>query len=267
MRRVPRSCLTRLAAHLRDALMVWSPLYLRTRTGFLVRITRRTEARIYERMFVEDMFPLAALQWRKVPSRPVVFDVGACFGFFALSAMDRHPDAQVHLFEANPRLIPVIEHHRDINGCANWTINHGAVGASSQPLELHLSSTPLVASLNAAKARAHHAKGAIKVPGIRLDDYIAAKAIARIAIMKLDVEGCEEQIITHSPATFQLVEALFIRIFPGFSDLSRVQELLRPHGLRLASSAVHHHDEYLFLRSPESGLDQGSTSTQSMGSA
>jgi FkbM family methyltransferase len=235
--------------------MGWSPLYLRTRTGFLVRISRRTEARIYERMFVEDMFPLAAIQWREFPQRPVVFDVGACFGNFALSAMDRHPDAQVHLFEANPHLLPVIEHHRDINGCANWTINHGAVGDSSQPIELHLSSTPLVASLNAAKAHAHHAKGTVRVPGIRLDDYVAAKSIARIAIMKLDVEGCEEHIIRHSPATFDRVEALFIRLFPGFSDLSRVQELLRHHNLRLAAAAVHHHNEYLFLRSSESRID------------
>lgn len=265
MRSAPRSWPTRLAAHLRDALMAWSPLYLRTRTGFLVRITRRTEARIYERMFVEDMFPLAAIPWRELPQRSVVFDVGACFGYFALSAMDRHPDAQVHLFEANPRLIPVIEHHRDLNGCAQWTINHGAVGASSQPLELHLSSTPLVASLNAAKAKAHRAKGTVKVPGIRLDDYVAAKAITRIAIMKLDVEGCEEQIITHSPATFQRVDALFIRIFPGFSDLARVQELLRPHGLHLASATVHHHDEYLFLRPLESGREP--TTAQSAGSA
>ena len=248
MRTQPRTWSTRLLAHVRDALMAWSPLYLRTRTGFLIRITRRTEARIYERMFVEDMFPLAAIARHETLVRPVVFDVGACFGYFSLSVMDHHPDAEIHLFEANPRLIPVIEHHRDINQCTGWTVNHGAVGSSSEPLDLYLSRTPLVASLNAAKAEAHRAQGAVKVPGIRLDDYVNAKGIKQIAIMKLDVEGCEEQIIQHSPATFAKVEALFIRIFPGYSELARVQELVRPHGLQLAVSATHHHNEYLFVR-------------------
>ena len=248
MRKPPRTIASRIVAHVREYLQLWSPLYLRTRTGLLVRITRRTEMRIYERMFVEDMFPLTAITTASDQAKPGVFDVGACFGYFSLSVLDRFPDAQVHLFEANPKLIPIIRHHRDINDCHGWTINHAAVGSSAEAVTIFLSSTPLVASLNPCKAAQHCARGACAVPGIRLDDYLAASSIDRIDIMKLDVEGSEEEIIRASPSTFARVEALFIRVFPPFSELKRVEDLLLPQGLRLSEAAQHHHDEYLFIR-------------------
>lgn len=199
MRNPPRTLLSRLLAHMRDFFMKWSPLYLRTRTGYLICITRRTEARIYERMFVEDLFPPAAIRRSSEMKSPVVFDVGACFGFFSLSVMDYYPDAHIHLFEANPKLISAIDHHRDINACTNWTVNHGAVASTSGEVSLFLSSSPLAASLNPQKAAEHKGKGSITVPGIKLDDYVCERSIEHIDIMKLDVEGCEEQIIASSP--------------------------------------------------------------------
>lgn len=228
--------------------MKWSPLYLRTRTGYLICITRRTEVRTYERMFVEDLLPLAAI-WRSSERKsPVVFDVGACFGYFSLSVMDYYPDAKVHLFEANPKLISVIDHHRKINSCTNWTVNHGAVACTSGEVNLFLSSSPLAASLDPKKAAEFKAKGSILVPGINLDDYVNEKSIDYIDIMKLDVEGCEEQIIVSSPKTFSLVEVLYIRIFPGFSQRKRVSELLIQHDLHLAEGATYDCGEHLYVR-------------------
>ncbi len=114
-----------------------------------------------------------------------LFDVGANFGLvtFGTVPLVQGPGTGFHLFEANPRIIPLL--HRS---AAEWpgesfAINHCCV--SDRPGTSHLW-TP-----DASWGHALIADSGDPVPNLVLDDYITARKIDRITFLKMDIEGWE----------------------------------------------------------------------------
>src|SRR5690348_3090371 len=55
-----------------------------------------------------------------------IVDVGASFGFFSLAARARYPDAAIHAYEPNPRILPLLRANTSGFGVA---VHPEAVGA------------------------------------------------------------------------------------------------------------------------------------------
>ncbi|MGA2131865.1 MAG: FkbM family methyltransferase [Bryobacteraceae bacterium] len=93
-------------------------------------------------------------------------DVGAHVGQYTLLAAGLvGPQGRVHSFEPDPRTFALLQHNVSANGLTNVTINHCAVAATTG------------------------ADSALRTQS--LDDYIAARGIAQVDLIKIDIDGGE----------------------------------------------------------------------------
>lgn len=134
----------------------------------------------------------------------IVFDVGANFGYYGLLSAQRNfsDEQKIIFFEANPNLTPYINKTLSINGLhkncvvenlgvsdkkgmAELTILEDFIACSSLHSEAHLDSylhgkMPIKAAEK------------VKIPTVTIDQYCKDNKISRIDLMKLDIEGFEE---------------------------------------------------------------------------
>jgi FkbM family methyltransferase len=119
----------------------------------------------------------------------VVFDVGANVGFYTLLLAGRvGPTGRVHAFEPDPLSFGILR--RRAAGRSNVEITQTAVGDHTGTITLYTNRS------NRADNRVHPSLGsetaeAVEVPLTTLDDYCAARNIARIDAVKMDIQGAE----------------------------------------------------------------------------
>lgn len=247
--RPQRSPIERLGGHWRDFFIRCFPIHARSRSGFVVPIWDRTQRRIYERIFVEDMFPLDRYRGLIARAAPVVLDVGAHTGLFALSVADRWPQASIHLFEPVPRLARRIAELAKLNRLeARWHIEQAAVDVSSGEATLFTTRTPLGATLLKEKAAEVGLRRAIRVRALSLVEYCAANRLTGFDVVKLDVEGHELAILDAALPIIATARLVFARVFPPRSTREAVAARLAAYGFKEAPEDHRGGDEYLFVR-------------------
>lgn len=168
----------------------------------------------------------------------VVFDPGANIGYFAavcLGLVGR--EGHVYSFEpSNAAHAHIVKNNPAPP--ANWTLEHAALTDHSGEMTFY--DTPRVMTRGFAclegtyepKDRMPH-----RVQVFSLDDYCASRNIARIAFLKLDIEGSElkalhgaARMLASDAVRTVLVETTLLQ---HTVDLTRaIDDLLRGHGFR-----------------------------------
>lgn len=247
--RPSRGPFERLGAHGRDFLIRWFPIDARSRSGFVVPIWDRTQRRVYERIFVENTYPLDRHRELVGSAEPEVLDIGAHTGLFALSVADRWPQARIHLFEPVPRLARHIAALARRNGLApRWRIEEAAVDVCDGHRTLFTTRTRLGATLLRGKAVELGLRRPLQVRTVGLREYCSAQSIASFAIVKLDAEGHELPILDSALPILASARLLFVRVFPPHSTRATVSARLAPFGFREALDDYPGGDEHLFVR-------------------
>lgn len=134
---------------------------------------------------------------RLIQQEDTVFDVGANLGVYSLlfsRLVGRR--GRVHAFEPGPPTFAGLNGHLEREGpCRNLTANHMAVGAAAGTATLYLPgddhgqaslSRQTAGSWTMAPAVAEFA-----VPMTTLDAYAVEQNVARVDLIKIDVEGAE----------------------------------------------------------------------------
>lgn len=140
-----------------------------------------------------------------------LFDAGANLGLvtFGVVPLVADLDTKCHLFEANARLIPLLELSAREWPDRDFSIQHCCVtdvpGVSFHTLPDSEWSHGLIAERGD------------EVRNLALDDYVADRRVERIGFLKLDVEGWELHALRGAQRTLEsgLVQAGFIEINPG----------------------------------------------------
>jgi FkbM family methyltransferase len=122
----------------------------------------------------------------------VFLDVGANVGHHALY-MATHVK-QVHAFEPNPALWPLIEEKLYINNVQNTFLHRKGLGVKSGKLPLYLSPESGGSSLIAGTNGTDPASSVL-ASIVRGDDFLPKFKIKKIDLIKLDVEGFEKSVI------------------------------------------------------------------------
>ena len=139
-----------------------------------------------------------------------LFDVGANFGLvtFGTVPLVQGAGTRFHLFEANHRIIPLLERSAREWPGEQFDINHCCV-SDEQGISHHL--LP-----DAAWGHGHISDHGHPVANLRLDDYIEERQIDRISFLKLDVEGWEIRALNGARQALSSgkVEAGFIEVAP-----------------------------------------------------
>lgn len=131
-------------------------------------------------------YPITRLIEALIAPGMVFFDVGANAGFFSLLASTKCD--QVYAFEPLPSNLRRVRRNLEINSLRNVTVIEKAVGDREGSATLYVpeSDNSGLASLNASVGGK-----SIEVPLITLDGFVREQGIAKVDVMKIDIEGAE----------------------------------------------------------------------------
>ena len=177
---------------------------------------------------------------KALPAGGVVLDVGAHIGGFSLIAAQAvGPRGRVFAFEPVSSNKDLLEHNAMINGI-NWmTAIEAAVGRNNSSIKLLVSDVDTMwASTRPAWTEVlHHgvASGYItarQVPVVTVDHFLREHAIATVALMKIDVEGAEMDVLAGAADSLATgrVQQLIIEVHGPTVKWKDVAAILRRYG-------------------------------------
>lgn len=161
-----------------------------------ISLARRRDFVMYASLFAHDEYR-ADLWGRELAqqSGPLILDVGANLGFFALRCWALCHAARLRCFELIPECAAAAESRLRQCGCGDYRVINAAVGAVAGGHLTVRYDTPSSATNSTTQD-----KGVFyaSVPRVALDDWFPREELrsARPFLVKIDVEGCERDVIT-----------------------------------------------------------------------
>jgi FkbM family methyltransferase len=160
---------------------------------------------------------------RHVPKGGVMFDLGANFGYYAITvASALHGDCRIYAFEPNPSTMQRFRKNVELNGTRGLHLLD--MGLSDVPGHAMVVETP--AHSGAAYLRQTSRLG---VPVTTLDIFCEQHGIDRLDLIKMDIEGAELRALRGGIETFKRFRpAMLIELNPetfgreGYSVLDLV---------------------------------------------
>ncbi len=133
--------------------------------------------------------------WQKLAREArVVFDVGANAGIYSLAALSSNPDATVYAFEPTPEIAARLRAAADLNGLDQLNVHEAAVMAEPGYAMLIRCRGADGANdgMNFIKLQSESGE---RVRTESLDTFCRARAIGKIDLMKIDVQGQEGSVL------------------------------------------------------------------------
>ncbi|MEM8654476.1 MAG: FkbM family methyltransferase [Pseudomonadota bacterium] len=120
----------------------------------------------------------------------IVLELGGGIGYMSTLVATKQAIDHVHVFEANPRLIPYIHDVHKVNKVTNATVHNAILGARKGKAKFHVRKNFLASSLSEIKGR----------PAIAIEDIDVVNARATIksiapTVLICDIEGAEVDVI------------------------------------------------------------------------
>jgi FkbM family methyltransferase len=148
------------------------------------------ERSIYLRVFDREGLALVSEFLRP---GTVFVDVGANVGFYTLLGASLVGDGgHVYAFEPSPYAGDKLRTTVAANALSNVTIEAAALGEEAGTAQMHLPAT--MENYTPSMVAGEGVTG-VDVPVFRLDDYLEARGVAGVDLMKLDVEGYEPNVL------------------------------------------------------------------------
>jgi len=170
---------------------------------------------------------------RRSPVSPTIFDVGANTGYYTLTSLAISPAARVHAFEPVQHIVRALSENVSNNRLtANVRINACAVTDRSGSVALHVpeetwgNATLSVDGFRGLRGHLEH------VAAVTLDEYAAEHEIERIDVLKIDVEGHENAVLSGARRVMtQQRPAVLCECLPEL-DADALNGLLREFGYK-----------------------------------
>jgi FkbM family methyltransferase len=123
-----------------------------------------------------------------------IFDIGANIGYYTvLMARGVGPQGAVHAFEINERVLDLLEDNVRMAQLTNVTVVRRAVSKTTGKAEFFLPCDGDEAEGSLRKSTRYDAIRTVTVNTVSIDDYIREREIARVDLIKIDVEGAESE--------------------------------------------------------------------------
>ncbi len=146
-----------------------------------------------------------------IPQTGTFFDLGANVGFCSFGLASSRPKIRFHLFEANPRMISLLNQSIDLHKSHSFSLQQSCISDRKGYTRFHLSSKQSGQSHVATIS-----EQGIDVPNLLLDKYCEDHKIKHIDFAKIDLEGQEVPALNGWRTTLsqQNIKALYIEIIP-----------------------------------------------------
>jgi FkbM family methyltransferase len=170
---------------------------------------------------------------KKHPS-PVILDVGAHIGLFSLWALGENPAARILSVEASPGTFQKTRANCDSarKGGSQWDVVHAAAWSKAGTVSFQTD----------GESMGHHVSsggGNIVVPTMPLTEMLEKTSqlygISTIDVMKVDIEGAEEEFIVAGDNFLARIDQLVIELHPDKCDTTKVRSVLEKHYNRIVA--------------------------------
>lgn len=170
-----------------------------------------------------------------------VIDVGANTGQFSMAASKEFRHADIYPIEPDPRTATRLRHNLEPRLAAN--IIRKAVGERDGTITFNVNADSQVSSilpLGDDRQRAFPKSVVmqqISVPLATLDSLFGNIPLAEPILLKIDVQGYEDQVISGAVSflasvRWVVMEVSFARLYEGEQDFVAIIELMASHGFR-----------------------------------
>jgi FkbM family methyltransferase len=186
----------------------------------------------------QDAFALEVVT-RLSRKADILLDVGAYTGVFALAGAAANPDLQVHAFEIIPHVAEALKANLQRNGVADRVQVHlEGLGAEGQTMRVPTgeggSALPSFYS-----SRMHFDEG-VDITFGSLDSFVESLGNAGSVVMKIDVEGTEDELFRHGQRFLRRFHPdILCEVLAGVAEPEVLEELLAPHGYRFYAVREH----------------------------
>jgi len=195
-----------------------------------------------------DIFVKRALAFTSASPSPRILDCGANVGLASLFFHRLYPAARITAYEADPAIFEMLRANLGTNGAGAVEVRHAALWTSTGTLTFQCegSDSGMIGTLpGAIDGRS------TTVPSLRLRDLLEQ---GPIDLLKLDIEGAEDAVLTDCEPALRHVKALVMDLHE-FDPSAR----LAPHVLETLARAgfTYAVDDFVPLtwREPASGAD------------
>jgi FkbM family methyltransferase len=196
----------------------------------------RDVGRFHTRAHSDDLWHVApvreaavveAIRSRLRPGDTFV-DAGANIGFYSVLAARIVGDAgRVVAFEMMPDTAAVLRRHIELNHLSNVTvIEHALADAADRTLDAHV----IEGKFGQASISPDKSGRLVSVRTTTLND--ALRDIPRVAVMKMDIEGAEEQALRGAEQVLDRVENI---IFESWGQQTAVDDFLAARGFSVSA--------------------------------
>lgn len=166
-------------------------------------------------------------------------DIGGNVGFFSMLMASSCRAGAVHVFEPIPVNAALIGVNIALNDFTNVKVNNVAVADKAGEAQFSISVDSAYSSMHATGRKAE--EKSLKVPLVAIDDYLAANHVARVDVMKVDVEGAEGLVIEGASKLLSdaarrpriiLLELFDLNLVPFETSVLKIVERMQAFGYR-----------------------------------
>ncbi len=211
--------LHKVASHKRDLIFTTRPLPIRFQVPPSLYL-------IFKEIFMADVYEIDELV-STLPDAPVVIDIGANVGFFAIQLLSKINEATIYAYEPVPANVKTLQRTLEQNPRIGQQIKLFSMAVTGKPLdklELFVEAeekSQVVASVFSAFHENNSQK--ITVPCITLTDIIQKNDLQTIDLLKVDCEGSEYDIIYNTaPELLRRVKKMTIEVHDLDKDRNHI---------------------------------------------
>ena len=160
-----------------------------------------------------------------------ILDLGSNSGMAALYFHAHYPEARIACVEPDPRNIKLLQKTLTSNKLADAvTIFPAAVAASPGQLKLRMGPNSTCSSLESSPL--HDLEDSLDVKVITVPMILYQLGWDRINLLKMDIEGTEDEVLSRDNGWLKQVDAIVLEIHPNTTP-EKIQSYLLPFGFTL----------------------------------
>jgi FkbM family methyltransferase len=185
-----------------------------------------------------------------LPADGVAIDVGANLGAIAVALAWMAPRGRVYAFEPAPANFAFLERNLAQNGACGAIALPVACSDAPGSIELHYIEQFAGGAFAASSGFVDGREQTIRIPRLTLDGFAALQGLARVDLVKVDVEGAEEEAIAGAAELLRRFRPrLVVEFNPSTARIFHRRTLQGLHG-RIAA----HGYEMAFIERPSGSL-------------
>jgi FkbM family methyltransferase len=177
----------------------------------------------FKEIFMEGCYSRGILV--EVPAKPVIIDIGANIGLFALFAASKFPGAEIFSYEPIPVNFKQLKRNQGLNEKTGIKCFQKAVSGAAGEIELHFDSSDSFTT-SASIAKDENQSDKIRVESVTLADIFKDNNIAHCDLLKIDCEGAEYDLLYNCPLQyFSLITQMVVEVHEGKEEKHNMKSL------------------------------------------